>query len=118
MYSYKRTPLSVEVNKAMKMLTITLFVMLATVSVFFFIHTSANAEKGSVMNANQLQQKTLEDENRLLKEQVLQAQSIENIHTSEEVSSMKESENEVYLKPPEPIGSNRKLKLSETQVID
>ncbi len=105
MYSYKRTALSVQVNKATKMLLIALSAMLVSVSVYFFIYMSLNAEKGSLMRENQIEQTTLESENRLLKEQVLQSQSLDHIQSSNEVEGMKPSTNETYLKPPVPIGS-------------
>ncbi len=113
MYSYKRTALSVEVNKATKMLLIALSAMLVSVSVYFFIYMSINAEKGSLVRENQLHQKSLESENRLLKEQVLQSQSLDTIQSSNEVEGMKPSTDETYVSPPLPIGSRN----GETQQI-
>lgn len=107
MYSYKRTPLSVEVNKTTKMLLITLSIMLTSVSVYFFIHMSANAEKGSLVRENQLTQKNLENENRLLKEQVLEAQSLEHIQKSSEVEEMSPAGREVYIKPQGPLTQSK-----------
>ncbi len=113
MYSYKRTALSVEVNKATKMLLIALTALLVSVSVYFFVYMSINAEKGSLVRENQLHQKTLESENRLLKEQVLQSQSLDHIQSSDEVEGMEPSTNETYVRPPVPIGSRN----GETQRI-
>ena len=107
MYSYKRTPLSVEVNKALRMLLVTVTLLLVGVSAYFFVHMSVRAEKGSLVRENQLTQQQLEDENRLLKEQVLEAQSLDHIQSSDEVDGMEPADNEVYMEPFGPLSKSR-----------
>lgn len=103
----RRIPLSVEVQKVLKMLTFTLLGMLAVISSYFFIKTTNTAERGYSLRENQLQQRHLESENRILKQRVLDAQSLNEVKNSEVVRDMNPPENPVYIKPKGPLGKKR-----------
>lgn len=97
-----RKTLSFEIKEARNMLIYTLLGMLIIVSAYFFIKTSSSAEKGYLLNENQSIQKDLGSQNRLLKQQLLEAQSISALKSDETVKSMQNPENIIYVKPPEP----------------
>lgn len=101
---YHRIPLSIEVKKVLKLLTYTLLGMLLLSSVYFFAKTSNTAEKGYALRENQLLQKKLESENRILKQQVLDAQSLSRLKKSDVVSEMAQPEKPIYVVPKGPLG--------------
>jgi hypothetical protein len=63
----RRVPLSIEVQNVLKMLSYTLLGMLVAISAYFFIKTTNTAERGYSLRENQLRQRDLEAENRILK---------------------------------------------------
>ncbi|PJC36675.1 hypothetical protein CO046_04635 [Candidatus Peregrinibacteria bacterium CG_4_9_14_0_2_um_filter_53_11] len=102
---YRKTPLSVQINKSRKLLIGTLLFLLVGTSTYFFIKVSATAEKGAVIREGQFEQRELELKNRLLKQQVLEAQSINEIKSSEAISTMESPREETYVEPVRPISS-------------
>ena len=102
---HHRTPLSVEVRKSLKLLMSTLLGMLVIISAYFFVKMSSTAEQGSAFTETQFKQKTLESENRILKQRVLDAQSIEAIEGSTTTNTMHKPGSPIYLSPPRPISS-------------
>lgn len=103
----RRTPLSYEVSRVLKLLSYTLLTMLVVVSGYFFVKTSSTAEKGYMLEENQLRAKNLESENRLLKERVLNAQSITDLKSSEAIQGMKEPVTTQYVLPRGPLSKRR-----------
>lgn len=100
---YRKTPLSMEVRRVLKLLMGTLFGLLVVVSGYFFIKMSNTAELGYVFKENQVKQKQLESENRILKQQVLQLQSINAIEGSDSIKDMQLPQAETYVEPVKPI---------------
>lgn len=100
---YKRTPLSVEVKKVLKLLSYTMVTLLVVSSAYFFIKMSFTAESGYSMRENQLRQQVLEDENRILKKRLLDAQSLEALQQSKVLKEMEEPESTVYVLPKGPL---------------
>jgi len=100
---YKKTPLSIEVKKVLKMLMYTLFSMLIVLSGYFFVKTSSSAEKGYELRENQLLKNSLESENRILRKRVLDAQSLNRLQNSDTVNNMNEAEDPVYVIPRGPL---------------
>ena len=103
----RHTPLSYEVSKVLKLLTYTLLAMLVVISGYFFVKTSSAAEKGYLLEENQLREKNLESENRLLKQRVLNAQSITDLKSSDMVQGMKEPDTTQYVLPRGPLSKRR-----------
>lgn len=99
----RRVPLSIEVKKVLNMLMYTLCSMLIVTSGYFFVKTSSTAERGYSLKENQVEQKKLESENRLLKQQVLEAQSIVELKKSEIVEGMQPPEKKIFIEPRGPI---------------
>jgi hypothetical protein len=104
---YRRIPLSIEVKRVLKLLMATLCGMLIALSVYYFLKSSGTAEKGYLLRENQLRQKTLESENRILKQQVLDAQSIRKLEKSDVVSEMGPAEKPIYVEPKGPLTRRR-----------
>lgn len=104
---YRRIPLSVEVKRVLKLLMITLCGMLIIISGYFFLKSSGTAGKGYHLRENQLRQKTLESENRILKQQVLDAQSIKKLEKSDVISEMVKPEKPIFVKPKGPLSRRR-----------
>lgn len=100
---YRRTPLSIEVKKVLKLLTYTIFGMLIVISIYFFAKTSYTSEKGYLLRENQLKQKELESTNRILKQRALDAQSLKELKRSDVVKEMQEPESKIYVKPKSPL---------------
>ena len=104
---YRRIPLSIEVKKVLKLLIYTLLSMLLMASAYFFVKTSMTAERGYMLRENQLRQKALESENRILKRRVLDAQSLFELKKSDVVLDMDEPYSPIYLKPASPLTKKR-----------
>lgn len=104
---YQRTPLSIEVKKVIKLLSYTMVGLLVATSAYFFIKMSNTAESGYLMRESQLRQQTLEDENRMLKQRLLDAQSLEELQQSNIVKDMQEPESPQYIKPKGPLSQRR-----------
>ncbi|MFA6521861.1 MAG: hypothetical protein WCT53_05785 [Candidatus Gracilibacteria bacterium] len=100
---YRRVPLSIEVPKVMKLLVCTLMGLLVMTSVYFFIKTSNTAERGYSMRENQLRRDTLENENRILKQRLLEIQAVDQLQLSDAVKGMEEAINPIYIKPKGPL---------------
>lgn len=104
----KRVPLSIEVRRVLKLLIGTLFGMLLATSAYFFVKMSTTAEQGYVFRENQLRQRSLESENRILKQQLLEVQSIENLQKSAQFKEFVAPETApVYVKPAGPISKKK-----------
>ena len=99
----RRIPLSIEAKKVLNMLVYTLFGLLIATSTAFFIKTSSTAERGYSLKENQLLQKELEAENRLLKQQLLEAQSITELEKSDFIEEMEQPKDKKYIEPRGPI---------------
>lgn len=104
----RRIPLSLEVKKVLKLLMGTLFALLLATSSYFFIKTSATAERGYSFRENQVKYKELESANRLLKQRVLEAQSITELKSSEFVEEMVAPEKTIYVLPHGPLSKGKK----------
>lgn len=100
---YRRIPLSIEVKKVLKLLMCTLFSLLVLVSFYFFIKISSTAERGYQLRENQLRQQSLESENRMLKQKVLDAQSLGELQSSQIVGEMQSAPLPIYIKPQGPL---------------
>ena len=105
---YHRTPLSFQIKKAKDLLIATLLGMLVLVSGYFFLRTTNSAEKGYLLRENQLRQSTLESDNRLLKQQLLQVQSINSLKGSNTVLNMQEPATTIYVEPKGPLTQRNK----------
>lgn len=99
-----RTPLSIEVKKVLKMLMYTLSGLLLAASAYFFLKTGVTAERGYQLRENQLRQKTLEFENRILKQRVLDAQSLSGLKESNVVRNLQEPETRIFMEEKGPLG--------------
>lgn len=102
-----RIPLSIEVKRVLKMLMVTLCALLFVISGYFFLKTTTSAENGYLLRENQLRGKELESKNRILKQQVLEAQSINNLKKDALINKMAAPENPVYVKPKGPLSRRR-----------
>lgn len=103
----RRVPLSLEVRNVLKMLSYTLFGLLVAISAYFFIKTTNTAERGYSLRENQLRQRDLESENRILKQRVLDTQSLNALKKSDVIKQMTPPENPVYVKPKGPLSRRR-----------
>lgn len=104
---YRKIPLSIEVKKVLKMLIYTLCIMLVVLSGYYFLKASGTAGRGYLLRENQLRQKTLESENRILKQQVLDAQSLNYLKRSDVVSEMGPAEKPIYVEPKGPLSQRK-----------
>ena len=100
----RRIPLSIEVRKVLKLLMITLSGMLLLGSVYYFTQMTDNAEKGYKLRENQLLQKELESKNKMLRQSVLEAQTLNEVKKSDVVSGMIEPALTVFIEPKGPLG--------------
>lgn len=100
---YKKTPLSIEVKKVLKLLIYTLLVMLFAATGYFLLKLSNNSEKGYLLRENQFLQKDLESENRILKQRVLDAQSLKEIQKSDIADRMNVQPQPTYIRPMGPL---------------
>ncbi|MBI5412865.1 hypothetical protein HZA42_00775 [Candidatus Peregrinibacteria bacterium] len=100
---YHRTPLSVESKKVLKLLMCTIFGLLIVISVYFFIKTSYTAEKGYAMREAQLKLNELESKNRILKQQVLDAQSLSEVQASDTIKRLEQSETQIFVEEKGPV---------------
>lgn len=98
-----RIPLSLEVKKVLKMLMGTLLVLVLGVSGFYFFKATDTAERGYQLRETDLKKQHLEAENRILKQQVLDAQSLVKLSQSGAVSHMRPQENQIFVKPQAPL---------------
>lgn len=100
---HHRTPLSIETRKVLRLLSITLLFLLLASSAYYFVKTTNTAEMGFRLRENQIKQKELEDQNRLLKQNVLEAQSIIKLQKDKTVSDMQEPV-PIFVEPIGPLG--------------
>ncbi len=105
--SYYRVPLSVEVRKVLKLLSYTLFALLIASSVYFFIKTSGTAESGYALRESQIRLQDLESENRILKQRVLDLQSLGELQKSDAVKGLIQPGTTTYVSPPGPVTKRR-----------
>lgn len=105
---YRRIPLSIEAKKVLKMLMFTLLLLLVSVSAYFFIKMSSTAEKGYAFRENQLRQKELESENRVLKQQLLEVQTLGELKNSDTIKKMAPPQSQIFVEPKGPL-SQKKL---------
>ena len=98
-----RTPLSIEVKQVLKWLMYTLCGMLLMSSAYFFVKMSNTAEKGYMLRENQIRQKNLESENRILQQQVLEAQSLNTLQSSNTASKLVSPDKPLYVMPKGPL---------------
>ena len=82
---------------------VTLFGLLITVTGYFFINTTVTAENGSLINKNQTIKNKLEAENRTLKQQVIDAQSIYTINN--EAQTLEQPVGTYFIHPRRPLSS-------------
>lgn len=99
-----RVPLSIEVRRVLKLLTYTLTALLLISSVYYFIKSSNTAEKGYRLKENQMLQKQLETENKILKQNVLDAQSLNEVENSNVVEGLQHPEKQIFIEPKGPLG--------------
>ncbi|MBI4995173.1 hypothetical protein HZC21_06080 [Candidatus Peregrinibacteria bacterium] len=104
---YHRIPLSVEVRRVLKLLTYTLTALLLISSVYYFIKSSNTAEEGYKLKENQLIQRKLETENKILKQNVLDAQSLNEVQQSSVVGKMEQPEKQIFVEPKGPLGKRK-----------
>lgn len=102
-----RKPLSIEVSQVLKLLMYTLFGLLISSSAYFFVKMSFTAESGYALHQNQLRQKNLETENRLLKQRLLDAQSLDEVQQSKVVKGMEQPETQTYVLPKGPLSRKK-----------
>lgn len=98
-----RIPLSIEVKTVLKLLMYTLIGLFIAISSYFFIKMSDTAEKGYLLRENQFHQKNLESENRILKQRVLDAQSLNEVRNSNVFKQMQEPLQPIYIMPRGPL---------------
>ena len=103
----RRIPLSIEVKKVLRLLMYTLLGMLIFVSIYFFAKTTSTAERGYSLKESQLQKNTLESENRILKQRVLDTQSLNEVKNSSAVEGMTEPAQTIFIKPKGPLTQRR-----------
>jgi len=104
---YHRIPLSIEVKRVLKLLMATLCGMLVILSSYYFLKSSGTAERGYHLRENQFRQKILEAENRILKQQVLDAQAVTKLEKSDVISDMVKPEKPVFVEPKGPLTRRR-----------
>ncbi len=78
--------------------------MLLIGSVYYFTQMTDNAEKGYKLRENQLLQKELESKNKMLRQSVLEAQTLNEVKKSDVVSEMIEPALPVFIEPKGPLG--------------
>lgn len=102
-----RTPLSIEVKKVLKLLMYTLLGMLLVSSSYIFLKMSTDGQKGYLLREHQSRQRALEGENRLLKKQVLDVQSLSELKVSPILKEMAEPEKSLYVETSRPLTKKR-----------
>ncbi|MEK9133165.1 MAG: hypothetical protein AAB606_05700 [Patescibacteria group bacterium] len=100
---YRRVPLSVEVPRVLQLLIYTLLGLLVMTSAYFFFKTSNTAERGYSMRENQIRQQNLESENRILKQKVLDVQSLSELRASDVVKDLEEPNSPTFVEPKGPL---------------
>lgn len=100
---YHRTPLSIEVKRVLKLLMTTLCAMLVILSGYYFLKASGTAGRGYLLRENQVRQKNLEFENRILKQQVLDAQAVTKLEKSKVIEEMVKPEKPIFIEPKGPL---------------
>lgn len=109
MIPYHRTTLSAQVRSSLKLLMITLLLLLIATSTFFFLNTSTTAEKGGQVLEGQVEMRELEAQNRILKQKVLEEQSIEQIESSETINGMEAAPKPIFIKPKGPLTQHGRI---------
>ena len=95
----KRTTLSEEVRKAIVTLLFSLVLITVALSIVFLLNTSNSAQKGYVHSQLILQNEELENLNKELRIQVMDAKSLINLENSDKVYEMEEPEGNSVLIP-------------------
>lgn len=103
----RKIPLSIELPRILKLLTYTLLGLLIFSSAYFFVKMSNTAERGYEFRENEFRQKNLESDNRILKQRVLDAQSLSELKVSDVVKKMEEPPKAIYIKPKGPLTKKR-----------
>lgn len=104
---YHRIPLSIEVRKVLKLLMYTLFVLVFSISGYFFLGTSSSAERGYNLRENILRQKDLETENRLLKQRVIEAQSLTELKENALIKKLAEPDSIIFVPKKGPLSKRK-----------
>lgn len=102
-----RIPLSIEAKKILKLLTYTLSGLLLTTSVYFFAKTSTASERGYLLEEHRLRLQQLESDNRILKQQLLDAQALDAVEQSNVVLDLTSPAEPVYVEPKGPLTKRR-----------
>lgn len=100
---YHRIPLSVESKKVLKLLIGTVLGLLISISAYFFIKTSDAAEKGYAIREAQLKLNELESKNRILKQQVLDAQSLGEVQSGGAAKKLEQPEKRIFVEEKGPM---------------
>ena len=100
----QRIPLSIEVRKVLRLLTYTLTGLLLVISAYYFVKSTNTAEKGYRLKENQMQKYKLESENKILKQNVLDAQSLNEFQNSDIVEKLQQPEKQIFVEPRGPLG--------------
>lgn len=98
-----RLPLSLEAQRVLRTLMITLFCMLLALSVYFVIKMTKTAEIGHLIRENDFMRKDLEAENRILKQRVLDSQSLQTIQA--ETQNLGKPAGAQFVHPRRPLSS-------------
>lgn len=104
---YTKKPLSIEVRQVLKLLSYTMLGLLVSSSAYFFVKMSFAAESGYAMREGQLRQQTLESENRILKQRLLEEQSLGDLQSSKIVKDMEQPTSPTYILPKGPLSKRK-----------
>lgn len=93
----KRTPLSQEVRKAIITLLFGLVLITVALSIVFLLNTSNSHQKGYMHTQLRLQNEDLEDYNKALRIEVMEAKSILHLEQSEKIDEMEDSDAPIFM---------------------
>lgn len=102
-----RIPLSIESKKILKLLMYTLSGLLLTTSVYFFAKTSTAGERGYLLEEYRSRLNTLESDNRILKQQLLDAQALSALEESDVVLGLTPPAQPIYVEAKGPLTKRR-----------
>jgi hypothetical protein len=97
----KKIPLSVQVKKSIYLLLSALLALIVILSIVFLLNTSQSAQKGHILNQEQLRKEQLLLQNRNLIQKIIEAQAYSKIEESPLINSMIKPENPIYIEPKE-----------------
>jgi lipopolysaccharide export LptBFGC system permease protein LptF len=92
-----RKPFSVQIEKTITMLIVTLGVMIVTLSFFFFDMIAGTGQKGYELKQLQIQNDSLQIQNEKLKTELTQELAFKKIENTEKFKDMTKPENKVYI---------------------